>query len=323
MEGCVAVTAAPGGHAGYAYALGYWLSKLGLSLRFIAARGDRWARERLEPLGPVYEVTLPRRPGESSARMILRMPRTLLESLPAVRSCRAVVSTGANLSVPPSLAGKLRRGRLAVLECATRVTSPARATRFLSRFADLLIVQWPDQVKLFPKARRVEAVGPVYEPPRYEPRDEGYVLVTAGTLGHPRLFEAVSRLGLERVVLQTGRVDPEPYQRRHPGWTVFQWTGDIDRWIAGAHVVVTHLGITAMKAALGYGKPTVIVSSPHIPTPERDARLYAERIGAVYLERVEPRALEEALKRAVENPPRRVPSGAERAARLVAELLEG
>jgi len=205
LEGCVAVTAAPGDYTRYV---------------------------------SVYEVTLPRRHGESAARMLFQMPRAFLESLPTVRGCRVVVSTGTNLSIPSSLVGKLLRGRLAVLECATRVTGPAKAARFLPRIADLVIIQWPEQVKLFPSAKRVKVVGPVYKPPRYEARDEGYVLVTASTLGHPRLLEAMSRLGLERAVLQTGRVDLESYRRQHPRWTVFQWTNDIDKWIAGARIVV-------------------------------------------------------------------------------------
>ena len=42
---------------------------------------------------------------------------------------------------------------------------------------------------------------PIYELPEYEPWDEGYILVTGGTYGHKALFDAISELNIENVVL--------------------------------------------------------------------------------------------------------------------------
>ncbi|NOZ89587.1 MAG: UDP-N-acetylglucosamine--N-acetylmuramyl-(pentapeptide) pyrophosphoryl-undecaprenol N-acetylglucosamine transferase [Crenarchaeota archaeon] len=316
----VVVTASPGGHAGYAYAVGVELVRLGVDVLFLVPRGHEvWVR-RFSRLGAVREVTLPRRYGEHLLRAVPRLGRAFIEALRAVGGADAVLGTGASLSVPPGVAARLRGRRLAILESMPRFTRPGLANRVLAPLADLVLVHWEEQVSLYPRARRVEAVGPVYEPPRYQPRRGSYILVTTGSVGHRMLLDVAAELGSEEVVLQTGMVDPERYQGR-PGVRAFRWSDDIDSWIAGARVVVTHVGMTAAKAALGYGKPTVVAASPHIVIPERDARLYAEKIGAVYLDRLEPGALRRALEEAESNPPRRVPSGARRAAKLVAGLL--
>ncbi|WP_055410350.1 hypothetical protein [Pyrodictium delaneyi] len=289
---------------------------------FVVARGDRLAVERLRRLGDVVEAAMPRRAGEPLGRTLPRWPLALVDSLRLPR-CRVFVSTGSNHSVLPALVSRLRGALLLNLESIDRFTVPAKAARILRPFSAATLVHWPEQRRLYPDA---VVTGPVYEPPRYKPRDEGYVLVTAGTIGFRGLFDAVERLGLRRVVLQTGRVDPEPYQKRNPGWIVFDFDPDFHRWLAGASIVVTQFpGSTAATAALAYRKPVVMVVNPGLPLAASiaDAVYYARRLRAILLPRASPSLLRRGLELAEKLEPPSYPNGGETIARIAVSFAEG
>lgn len=317
----VLFTAAPGGHSGYAYAIAYYLRSYGIEPVFIVAEHDKWAPKKLERLGEVIRAPMPRLPGEPLYKTIHRWPAAFLRAVRIVRKeYRVLVSCGANLSIAPGVAAKTKRLKLVNVESIVRLSTPGRTPRLLHRLADKTLVHWPEQVKLLPGA---EVVGPIYEPPRYKPRDEGYILVTTGTMGHKLLFDALSKLGLRNIVLQTGKVDPEPYRRRNPAWHVFRFDPDLDKWIAGASLVITHFpGMTSATAALAYKKPVILVAAPHLrlSAPQRDGPLYAKKIGAIYLSRISPRSLEEAIKEARNLEPKRLENGAINAAKIIAKI---
>ncbi|WP_317895112.1 UDP-N-acetylglucosamine--N-acetylmuramyl-(pentapeptide) pyrophosphoryl-undecaprenol N-acetylglucosamine transferase [Pyrofollis japonicus] len=320
----VLLTAAPGGHSGYAAAIAHYLREQhGVEPVFIVAEHDEWTPQKLSRLGQTIRVPMPRRPGEPLFKTLHRWPRAFLRALSIVdKDYRVLVSCGANLSVAPALVAKAKGLRLVNVESIVRLVEPGRTPKLLHRFADETLVHWPEQAKLLPGAR---VVGPIYEPPRYKPRDEGYILVTAGTMGHRELFDAVSELGLRNIVLQTGRVDPEPYRRKHPNWIVFRYDPDLDKWIAGASIVITHFpGMTSATAALAYQKPVVLVASRHLilSASQKNAPLYAEKIGAVYVDEVTPKNIEKAIERAEKIKPKKHPNGAENAAKIIAEMLK-
>ncbi|GAB6148667.1 UDP-N-acetylglucosamine--N-acetylmuramyl-(pentapeptide) pyrophosphoryl-undecaprenol N-acetylglucosamine transferase [Stetteria hydrogenophila] len=324
----VGLTASGGGHTGYARAIGLELARLGAGLVFYTPRGDSWSRSRVEGLGRVVETPMPRLYWEPLWRTLHRWPGALLEALRKVPgSLSALVNCGNNHAVPLSFAAWLKGVPVVNVESSVRFTSPGRTQAVVRRIAAVTLVQWEEQLRIHPGA---VVVGPLYEPPRYEPRDEGYVLVTAGTMGFKRLFDAVLEAGLERlglgVVLQTGRVDPGPYRAARPGWRVFRFDPDFERWLAGASVVVTHFpGKTGMEAALAYRKPVVLVAHPELrlSASVRDGPIYAGKIGAVYLEDPTPRGVLEAVREALGREPPRIPSGAPRAAREVLSVARG
>ncbi|MGB9827665.1 MAG: glycosyltransferase, partial [Thermosphaera sp.] len=134
----------------------------------------------------------------------------------------------------------------------------------------------------------------------HQPSDEGYLLVTLGTLGSSEVFEAVVRLSFEKVVVQTGDIDPTPFISRKPHWVFFKHVDDFHKWLAGASVVVTHPGTTAVTARLAYGKPVVIVySKRHSPLyPREDVEMLASKLKAVFIDQVTPGNLEAALQEA-------------------------
>ncbi|MEM4481431.1 MAG: polysaccharide biosynthesis protein [Desulfurococcaceae archaeon] len=301
-----------GGHAGYAYAVAHELRKAGLTESVIlVAENYGYLVEKFKDLGRVHTLVLPRKPGEPLYAGLSRWAKALYHSIKlAVKyPVKVVFASGSNFSIPPSIASKAVRGAsIYTLEAIEHFTKPSRSIKVLEGVKARVFLHWEEQLEIFPKG---VVVGPVYEPPLYTPCDSGYVLVTTGTLGFKELFNSVEELKLEKVVVQTGDVDPEPYIKRNPSWVAFRYTSDIHKWIAGASVVVAQQGLTASIATLAYGKPTVIAWNPRVVlgAPRLDVKLYAEKIGAFFLEEPRPDQLRKAIEHA-SKPRREYPSGA-------------
>jgi UDP-N-acetylglucosamine:LPS N-acetylglucosamine transferase len=64
-----------------------------------------------------------------------------------------VISTGAGIVVYFCVFAKLLGAKLIFIESMARVKSPTLTARFLYPFSDLFIVQWPDLLKYFPRAK--------------------------------------------------------------------------------------------------------------------------------------------------------------------------
>ncbi len=71
---------------------------------------------------------------------------------------RLVVSTGADVAVPIVLLSKLVGARIVYIETAAALDG-SLSGRLVYPVADLFIVQWPDQLKIYPRA--VLAEGPL------------------------------------------------------------------------------------------------------------------------------------------------------------------
>ncbi len=316
----VLLTAAPGGHSGYAYAIGYYLARMGVEVGFLAPASKEWLREKLSRLGRVIDYPMPRKPGESLLRSLHRWPGAFLRALRRVtRDYDALVSCGANISIPPALVAKVKGLRLYNVESIVRILDRGKTPRILYPLSDATLLHWEEQLRNYPKG---VVVGPIVEPPEHPVADEGYLLVTAGTVGNKKLFDAVLGLDEDKVIVQTGRVDPEPYRRKRPEWTWIRFTDQLTKLIARAHVVITQFpGMTSATAALAYKKPVVMVPAPHLKLSAslENARIYAEKIKAAYTEDVTPegirRAIEEALRAPVDERPE--PHGAMRAAEII------
>ncbi|MEM3989830.1 MAG: polysaccharide biosynthesis protein [Desulfurococcaceae archaeon] len=292
------IVAGYGGHSGYAFAITYELVKLGFKRNLIViAEGYDFLAEKFKPYGEVITQILPRRPREPLYRGIHRWFKAFNQSLKLSinHKVAAVFASGSNFSLPPSITSRIvNKAKLYTIEAIERFTKPSKAVKILEKAGATVFLHWEEQLEIYPKG---VVVGPVYEPPIYEPRDEGYVLVTTGTLGYKELFDAVERLGIERAVLQTGDVSPEPYINRNPGWIAFKYTSDIHKWIAGASLVITQQGLTAAISRLAYGKPTIIVWNPSISlgAVKRDVETYAEKLEAPFIDGVELNALRRAI----------------------------
>lgn len=316
----IGITASGGGHTGYAVSIAQRLRGRAEMLFFVP-EGDSWTISKVERYGPVVKIRKPRGPNEGFGKLLLGMARAMAQSLSRVRGIDVLVSSGSNHSVAPALAAWARRIPVVNIESSVRFTRPSSTAKHLARFSELTALQWEEQLRILPMGR---VFGPLYELPEHEAEDRGYVLVTAGTYGFKRLFDSIASLKLEKVVLQTGRVDPGDYASRKPGWVVFNYDPEFSRWIAKASLVISHLGKTVIDAALTYRKPTIVVPNPEwrLTAGAEDAKILAEKLGICYQEDLSPQALEEAIERCRRTRPREHPDGSARLAENILRLGE-
>lgn len=86
-----------------------------------------------------------------------KVGRTLINTIQAFwlllqQRPKIIISTGADVTVPTIILGKLLfRCKVVFIESAGDIT-PTLTGRIVYRFCDLFIVQWPDQLKAYPKA---------------------------------------------------------------------------------------------------------------------------------------------------------------------------
>ena len=66
------------------------------------------------------------------------------------------VSTGALISIPVLLLGKLQGKKIVFIETLARVESPSVSGRIAYRFADVFIVYWESLLKYYPNANYID-----------------------------------------------------------------------------------------------------------------------------------------------------------------------
>lgn len=307
-----------GGHAGYAFSVAYELAKHGVMLDILLPKGYEHLSKKFNGLGKLRYAVLPRKPLEPFHRGIHRWLAGFASTAGLVKEkYDFVFAAGSNFSIPASTWVKLVRNTpVYVVEDVNRFSKPAKAVKILHMLGGKVLLHWEEQKTLY---RDGIVVGPLHEPPLLKPSDEGYLLVTLGTLGSPEVFEAVVSLDLEKAVVQTGDIDPAPYASRKPNWVFFRHVDDFHKWLAGASVVVTHPGTTAVTARLAYGKPVVLVyTNRHSPLyPREDVEMLAHKLGATFTDRVTPDNLEAALREAVKLEKPLYKNGAQNASKLI------
>ncbi len=302
-----------GGHSGQAFAIAKFLRDERIAFDVATFPGTEKRFEGLaERIMTFPQLLMPpkRRP---NPRGILSLYKIL-----TLKKYDIVIANGSNFAVLPSLWEKLRGGTLINIETIDAVVVPNKATKFLSKFANFTVIHWEELKKHYPKAM---VSGPIYEPPLYEPEDEGYVLVTAGTLGYEELFlEAIRQLSKNfKLVIQTGRVNPEKFKR--DGVRAFRYVEDFHKVLAKAKAVVgVFPGTTPATATLAYNKPTVIVPNLKLRSAAslENMKPFAEKVGAVIGDLND---LEGALEKAFRTRRPRYENGAKKVVQLVLEVL--
>jgi UDP-N-acetylglucosamine:LPS N-acetylglucosamine transferase len=312
------MSAGGGGHTGYAYALAQRLYDRA-SLNFLVPEGDVLSKERLSRFGSVSFLLKPRGAKTPTSEFIPNLMKAFIESFRRVAGkYDVVVSTGSNFSIPPCFIARLRGVPLVNIESSVRFTKASKTALILQPFSAITALQWKEQKKLL---KRGVVFGPLLPKPEVTPYNGGYILVTGGTLGHKVLFDAVSGSSLENVVLQTGQIDPGQYRQKHPKWKVIDFSTRFYELVAGADLVVTHFGSTALEALI-YRKPMVIVLNPEWKRTvgRSDAEIFAEKVNASFIWDV---TLEKLLKAIEEARRRRLPSvedGAKNLAEAISRL---
>jgi len=315
----VLILAGTGGHAGYAYALAQALNKK-VRLSFLAPEGDILTKNRLSNFGNVEFFVKPRGPKTSANVFIRRLAKALINSIKLpISEFDVVVSTGSNFCVAPALAAWIRGVPVVNLESSVRFVKASKTARVLQPFSTLTALQWEEQ-KRFLKGI---VVGPMLPKPQVKPWNGGYILVTGGTYGHRLLFDALAESYLHNVILQTGRVSPEPYKKKHPEWKVITSTDRFYELLAGAELVVTHFGMTLLESAV-YKKPVVVVPNPEWTRTAgvEDARYLAKKLNAILVSEIKTENLLDAINEARKRRVPVLPDGAENLANEIMKLIK-
>lgn len=65
-----------------------------------------------------------------------------------------ILSTGAGIAIPSILLGKyLLKTKIIFIESGANVRTPSKTGKFLYKYCDLFVVQWPSMLKHYPKAK--------------------------------------------------------------------------------------------------------------------------------------------------------------------------
>lgn len=64
-----------------------------------------------------------------------------------------IISTGALVTVPVCIVGKLMHIKIIYIESFARIYKPSLTGKIMYKFADVFIIQWPELKKYFPRAK--------------------------------------------------------------------------------------------------------------------------------------------------------------------------
>jgi len=288
-------------------------------MQFFVPQGDVLSQKRLSKFGAVEFLLKPREAKTPTSEFIPKLAKAFLDSFKQVsHNFNAVVSTGSNFCIPPSFFAFMKGIPLINIESSVRFTKASKTAFLLQPFSTITALHWEEQKKLL---KRGMVVGPLLPKPEVEPWNGGYILITGGTLGHKQLFDVISESTLKNVVLQTGRVNPEPYKQRHSEWKIIEYSTKFYELVAGADVVVTHFGSTILEA-LVYRKPTVVAPNPEWTRTAgvEDAKYLVEKVNAVLVSEITLNNLLDAIEKSKGMPQPRFPDGAENLANMILRL---
>ena len=275
------IIASGGGHTGFGRAIAQYLP---FKPDFVIPEGDKNSEEMIKDLArKIYYVKKGKEPNESNLEIIKNLFKILIES-GKISKYKVVIATGSNHSLFPSFIQFLKGAKVFGIESQDRLITRGKAIQIISYFSKGIFLHWGEQKKLYPKKGIV--TGPIVEKPKYQREDGDYVLVTTGTQGFKRLFDILVNTNFDKVVIQTGKIDYNQYQKKKPNWKFFSFDPDLERWISKARIVITHQGKTAMESVVMYRKPTIIVYNKDwiYAATKEDSKLYAKVLGATFLD---------------------------------------
>lgn len=320
MTGRVLILVGGGGHSGYAYALSQVLYKKAV-LSFLVVKGDILSERRLKKFGKVNFFLKPRGPKTPHHQFIINLFKVFINSIKQpFNNFDIVVSAGSNFSVVPAIIAWIKGVPVVNIESPVRFTKPSKTARILQHFSAITALHWEEQKKLLNGV----VVGPILPKAEIKSKNQGYILVTGGSYGHKKLFDSLAESKLRNVVMQTGKVENRRYKKKHPEWKILAFTEKFQELIAGAEVVVTHFGLTALEAAMVYQKPVVIVLNPEWTRTvgAEDAKYLAGKINAVFVSETRLEVLLKAIERAKSMGLAVLPLGAENLSKMILNLIQ-
>lgn len=319
LKGHVLILAAGGGHTGEAYALAQELHGK-VKLSFLVPEGDTLSQAKLSRFGKVETFILPRGPKTPHNEFIPRLFKAFVHSLRKVsRKFDVVVSAGSNFSIAPALVAWAKGIPVVNIENCVRFVKPSKTARILQYFSKITVLQWEEQEKIL----RGIVFGPLIPKPEVKQWNGGYILVTGGTYGHKILLDTIAESDLDNVVLQTGRMNPAPYIRKHPEWKVITVIEDFQKLIAGASLIVTHFGSTILEV-IAYRKPALLVppySEWTRTASPKDAECFARKFNYVLVTEINLENLLNGIREASKRKVPTLPNGAENLANQIIDYI--
>jgi UDP-N-acetylglucosamine--N-acetylmuramyl-(pentapeptide) pyrophosphoryl-undecaprenol N-acetylglucosamine transferase len=94
-------------------------------------------------------------------------------------------------------------------------------------------------------------------------------------------------------VLQTGKVDPEPYKAKHPNWTIIPYSNEFEKLVAESSIVISHQGGGTIFEAVLYGKPLIIVFNSELTrtADTEDMHVLAKKVGSPFLDHADSKTI--------------------------------
>ncbi len=316
----VLILAGGGGHTSIALALAQSLEKKA-ELSFLIPVNDQLSRSLLEPYGVVEELIKGRYPNTPNYYFIFRFLYSFFSSLFKVKSSyHAVISTGSNFCIPPSIIAFLKRIPVFNIESRVAIIKPSKTAKYLQYFSKKTFLQWEEQSENL----KGVFVGPIFPVKRFSSKKGGYILVTGGTEGFKELFDIIIKEDLEKVVMQTGKIDPEEYEKIRPDWTIFRYSSDFERILAESNLVITHQGGGTIFEALMYNKPIIITFNDNLPrtATREDVKKLTDILNAFFLEVLNEKTLSAAITLSKSPNEKIFPNGRENLSQILLSYLK-
>jgi UDP-N-acetylglucosamine--N-acetylmuramyl-(pentapeptide) pyrophosphoryl-undecaprenol N-acetylglucosamine transferase len=305
-----------GGHIYPAAAIGHQLRREdpGTELLYIGSASG--LESRIVPkLGIPFEAIeisgFRRRLSVDNVRTVVRFLRAVRRSKALLRAFRpdVVVGTGGYVCGPVVYAAA-RLGIPTLIH--EQNVEPGLANAFLSRYADVIAVSFPESVERFRRGRRVVHTGnPCATNVLHADKARGYaslgipegnriVLVVGGSRGAralneaiPAIAEAVGRLDGVWLVAVTGEVYYEQMKERLKRLSadksrrlrVVPYLDNMPEVLAASSLVISRSGASMLAEITALGVPSILVPSPNVTHnhQEANARSLAEAGAAVMI----------------------------------------
>ena len=255
----ILILAGGGGHTSIALAIAQTLHRE-MKMSFFVPENDWLSEKLLISYGEVKRIVKMRDPLGPNYLLPIKFSLSLIQSLIEIKGFSLVISCGSNFCIPPAIVSWFRKIPLINIESRVAIQKASETAKILQHISTLTLLQWDEQKENLAGI----VVGPIFPRLEYKPRKGGYILVTGGTEGHKKLFDAMSETDLKNVVLQTGKINPKPYKEKHPEWKVFTLSDNFPKILAGADLIITHQGGGTIFEAIMYNKPLIIVPNKNL-----------------------------------------------------------
>lgn len=116
---------------------------------------DKLGIEKFSRKYKIYTADVIRGKSEPMLTTLLRVFLNAIESMVILIQANpdCIVTTGPGLGIPICILGKIAGKKIIVIESWSRTKTKSYIGRVLYPFSDLFFVQWPEMLKLYPKAK--------------------------------------------------------------------------------------------------------------------------------------------------------------------------